>query len=527
MRLEYRAPWPIYVFIAGVVCAAVLALTAIFSRGEFPLWISAVVLLLSAANLLYFLWKPSKRRELTDEQPDIFKDAFASFTDDVRFRHTFIVAPSGAGKTNLLQHYLERDFDRVARRKCSVVIVDATGDLLNEVTRLDRFSGEDTPLVLADVGDTRFPLALSLFDFGLDKVSEENRDAVRATSKALLNYLFGSLMGVEMTGLQVPALSFALEVLIERPHSNLSDLKAFLQPGGWHEYVDIIDRLRPEVGDYFRQTDKSKEDRRAEVIRRIDTLLADPILSNMCNARETKLDLFAAMNRPSVTFINLPRKLLQDSLETFGRYFLARIILAAERRVDIPENRRFPCFLYLDEAQHVLKRDEKISDFMDGVRKYRVGGTFLTQGVGEFEHRPLDAILRNVNTIFATDLRDGTDARFARFMGTNAEFISGQPSRHFALRSEKYRKAVSIPVPRAGLFDEPRMSNEQYQALRDTMRERYATPVEVLYGRPEQAREVEVQILPPPTSSRQAPPPERPRPKRLGPPAQPKRPERY
>lgn len=423
-----------------------------------------------------------------------------NFDDETRFRHTFVVAPTGTGKTNLLQHFLKRDFDRVARGECSVIVMDATGDLYNDVTRLHRFAGINTPLVLADVSDGEYPLSISMFDFGLEKVSAKNRARVRATARDLINYLFGALLNVKTTGLQAPSLRYALEVLIECPDANLPDLMDFLKPGGWRKYEDLIDRLRPDLKRYFEENDRNVETakRNAEVVRRIEVLMSNAELSNMFRSRKSRLEFFEKMNEPCVVFINLERAVLREDLELYGRYFLARVLAAAERRIDVPERKRLPCFLYIDECQHILKNDERISDFMDGVRKYRVGGTFLTQGVGEFEHRPLDAILRNVGTIFATDLRDGAPERFARFMNTTGQFIAQQPQYHFAMVSKPaFPKAVSVPIPLATLFSEPKMSEAEHQKLIAITRQRYATPVAELYerpGRPEPPDE-----LPPPS----------------------------
>lgn len=413
-----------------------------------------------------------------------------AFDDETRFQHTFIVGPTGTGKTNLLHHFLERDFARAQKGECSVIVMDSTGDLLPELTRLEQFAIRDgeSRLVLADTNDDAFPLALSLFDLGLKKVSSENRAAFRNSATSLIAYLFRALLDMELTGHQTTALSFAIEVLVEVPSANLSDLIAFLKPNGAKRHQPTIDQMRPAVRSYFRDTFNSPDvqKRKNEVVARLDGLNARTELSNMFEAREARLNLFDEMNKGKVILINVPRQLLQkEGVEIFGRYFIAMILLAAERRVDIPERRRLPCFLYIDECQNVLYRDEKIAEMLDGVRKFKVGVTLLTQRVGDFNDRVLDAIIGNVATTFASKVKDPIASRFARFMNTRAEFITNQPDYHFALHSRHVTKAVSVPIPKATLTVQPRMTNEHFKDLRALMRERYATPVEELHRRVE------------------------------------------
>jgi hypothetical protein len=73
-------------------------------------------------------------------------------------------------------------------------------------------------------------------------------------------------------------------------------------------------------------------------------------LSRMFSSPKTKLNLFDAMSGGNVILINAPKSLLQeDGVEIFTRFFLANILLAAEKRQLLPQAARLPTFLYIDE----------------------------------------------------------------------------------------------------------------------------------------------------------------------------------
>lgn len=88
-----------------------------------------------------------------------------------RFEHQWIVAPPGAGKSTLLQYLILRDLDLVAESKASIVVMESNRDLIKAIEGLKQFApGErlDGKLVVIDAEDIEWPIALNLFDVGMD-----------------------------------------------------------------------------------------------------------------------------------------------------------------------------------------------------------------------------------------------------------------------------------------------------------------------------------------------------------------------
>ncbi len=94
--------------------------------------------------------------------------------------------------------------------------------------------------------------------------------------------------------------------------------------------------------------------------------------------RENKLDLFEALNAGKIILVNTAKDLLKDDGSAlFGRFFIAMLSQAALERSTIPEWKRTPTFVYVDEAQEYF--DDKIETILSQARKYRVGITLAHQ----------------------------------------------------------------------------------------------------------------------------------------------------
>ena len=56
--------------------------------------------------------------------------------EELRFSHTWVLAPPKTGKTQLIQWLVSHDLPKVARGEASVVVMDSQGDLINNLANL-------------------------------------------------------------------------------------------------------------------------------------------------------------------------------------------------------------------------------------------------------------------------------------------------------------------------------------------------------------------------------------------------------
>ena len=152
----------------------------------------------------------------------------------VRFEHAHIVGGSGHGKTQLLQTLILRDLDALRSRGGSLIVIDSQGDMISTITHLAAFSprvpGSLAPrLVLIDPNDIEHPPCLNLFDFGLDRLEHygaAEREKLLNGAIALYEYMFGALLGAELTERQGVIFRYLGRLLMTLPGATIHTLVA-------------------------------------------------------------------------------------------------------------------------------------------------------------------------------------------------------------------------------------------------------------------------------------------------------------
>jgi hypothetical protein len=126
---------------------------------------------------------------------------------------------------------------------------------------------------------------------------------------------------------------------------------------------------------------KKFDETRGQIRDRLWAVIANQTLERMFSNERNKLDLFTTMNRGSLILINTAKDLLkQEGCEILGRFFIALICQAAQERASIPEDKRMPTFVYIDEAHDYF--DQNMKSMFNEVRKYAVGLCIAHQNLG-------------------------------------------------------------------------------------------------------------------------------------------------
>ena len=402
----------------------------------------------------------------------------------IRFEHHWIISPPGTGKSTTLQYLINRDLDLVAEGKASVIVMESNRDLIKAIEGLKRFgAGGDLEdkLITIDVEDVEWPIALNIFDVGMDRINDaspRDREALLNSATSMLDYVFRALLGAEMTSRQSTLFNFTIQLLLQIPSATLDTLIDLMQPNGLRHYDKYVAQLDYDARRFFDLKFGSKEfeQTKSQVVDRLFAIKRIRTLSRMFSAPHTKLDLFTEMGNGRVILINAAKSLLQeDGVEIFSRFFIAMILLAAEKRQLLPQSERLPTYVYLDECHDVIRRDEKIPIILDQARKFRVALILAHQRLDQLTTPVLNALLGSTAIKFAAKLSDANAAALARNMGTSPEFILKQPAYSYAAHVRGLTgEAISIKIPLVDFMKMERMSSEEQEFVRDQMRERYA-----------------------------------------------------
>jgi hypothetical protein len=404
-------------------------------------------------------------------------------SEETFFSHMHVVGGSGAGKTQWLQtlilHHLEKD-DPPA-----LVVVDSQGDLINRLSHLALFDPDGgrlaDRLVLITPKNIAHPPAINVFDIPrsrIDRYDQATREQVVAGVIETFDYLFSGLIGADLTAKQSVFFRFVARLLLALPDTmgrNATILDMIELMDDHTRYAEAIASLpdiqrrffdRDFTGSTFRQT-------KEQIRYRLNAILENPTLERLFTSRTTKLDLFEELNRGSIILIDTAKDFLKGASGNFGRIFISLVLQAALERAAIPEHRRKPAFLIVDEAADYF--DSNIDDLLTTVRKYKLGCVFAHQFLDQCTASLRASLAANTSIKLAGGLSMSDARTLAPDLRTTPDFILSQPRLSFACHIRNVTQtAISLPVSHGLLESKPKLSAAAYDELLRRNRERVA-----------------------------------------------------
>jgi len=344
------------------------------------------------------------------------------FPEPQRLEHAVIIAGSGHGKSQFLEHLIVNDL--VKDDPPGIVLIDSKGDIVERLAKIEVFHPtegrlKDRIIVL----DPRDRPALNLFDVNFDEIGrydEVYREQVTNGVVSTYEYFFGSLLGAELTSKMSVIFRPLVELMIRIPGADIHTLIGAMDD--ITPYAEIIETLPKGIRLFLQNEfrDKSYAETKTQVKRRLYQMVQSETFDRMFSAAKNQIDFAAALNQGKIILINADKPYLQDYSAVFGRYFIALTINAAHRRAVIPEAKRKIVHLYIDEAAAYF--DQKTDELLTTLRSYKLGATFAFQYLGQAS----EALRASMNVNTSIKLMGGVegDAKtFAEPMRTTPQFI--------------------------------------------------------------------------------------------------------
>ncbi|HEV2817643.1 MAG TPA: DUF87 domain-containing protein [Allosphingosinicella sp.] len=308
-----------------------------------------------------------------------------------RLSHLYLVGKTGVGKSTLLATLALQDI--AAGR--GVAVIDPHGDLAARVNA-SLPPDERHRVTYLDATDPAQP-------FGYNPLRRVRDDKIPLAASGLLETmrkLWSASWGVRMEYV----LRNCLYALLEREGSTLPDILRMLAHERFRKAV--VARIRnPVVKDFWRmEFEKYPPRLKAEAIapiqNKVGALLADPMLYRLLVAPPVDLHFRSLMDEDGILIVNLSRgEIGEDSALVLGSLIVSTLGLAAFSRADVPEERRNPFFLYVDEFQSFTTLS--FVSMLSELRKYGLGITLAHQYLGQLAPEILAAALGNVGTLIS------------------------------------------------------------------------------------------------------------------------------
>jgi len=410
--------------------------------------------------------------------PKLFKFKIPfSIPQTKRFEHVQITGKTGHGKTQLLQKMILKDLLPVLNDEASLVVIDSQGDMIEKISKLKIFDPNmegnfADKLIIVDPTDPKKPPALNLFDFSLAGINASPRDQERLLNASieLYEYMFGSLLGAELTQKQDVIFNNLARLMTVVPGATVQHLLDFLEEDDTsiNQYIGKLSGVSRRFFD-SQYNDQQFKETKKQILWRLFKLFSQAGFERMFVNKKNAVDLYGAINSSKIVLINTAAAHLGDQpSKIFGRFFIALLAQATARRATIHESQRLPTYVYIDEASEYF--DDKVRTLVNKARKQKIALTMAHQELKQLTPDLLNTMRTTGTKITGrVTLPDAKD--FAGEMACKKEQLQQVRKVDFshaeynAYISDVTPTAVKIRVPFGSLESQTSMDARSYYQL--------------------------------------------------------------
>jgi len=308
-----------------------------------------------------------------------------------RARHVYVIGKSGTGKSTLLENMLIDDI----RERRGAAVIDPHGDLVDTVLEyIPNYRAND--VVVFDVGDRDFPIAVNMFEITDPKYKVVVASGVVGIFKKIFGYSWGPRLEYW--------LSSAVMALLDYPDPTLMMVPKIFTDKAFREKVvaKVQDPLIKDrwLSEYSKLDQKQQAETISPILNKVGQFLSSPIIRNIVGQPKSSIYFRQLMDEGKILLVKLAKgNIGEDNAALLGSMIITQIQLAAMSRADIPEKQRRDFYLYVDEFQNFAT--DSFQMILSEARKYHLSLTLANQYMAQLTPEIGSAIRGNVNTIIA------------------------------------------------------------------------------------------------------------------------------
>jgi hypothetical protein len=399
--------------------------------------------------------------------------------------HAWCIGRPGWGKTaGALELLISRLIERPENN--SLVIVDSQGStsLLDKITRLKTFQPggrHHGRLVVVNPRDIELPVRCSPFEIGKGD-GEEGSNA----AESLLSFIFADLFDSTMTEAQSLVFKQCVRLVRRIDGGNIRTLIEVLRNPD--DFAHDIAQLGPDARDFFENElgSKTYKDRKEEVRRRLQQLLAEPVFARMLGGSGKGLDLAKLLQDGAIVVVDTDKGYLGNQASArLGRLVIGMTLGAIFARTSIPERQRTLTSLIVDEAFEYFNSTSSLTSFLAQARKFSGSLCLAHQGISQIKALDLRNALAGtvgVQLIGGLDITEFrtmaprlnvSERELMRMEGARPE----RPQAEFMLKvAGRSATAMKVSIPLGSLGRLPQSTEREWQAVLEDARQRYGSP---------------------------------------------------
>ena len=324
--------------------------------------------------------------------------AVLALDDATRRRHLHVVGQTGTGKSTLLQHMIRQDL--AAGR--GVAVIDPLGNLAQAVLGLVP-SARAHELVYLNPTDLERPIGFNV----LEQVHPDKHAVVADDIISAFVHIWGPTAVADRSQ---QVLRNSIRALMDSPGTTLLAIPRLLTDPNYRSR--IIERIHdPVVLAYWHNQFGAYDEQFrtlviAPILNKLDAVLSAGALRNIIGQPKSTVDLKKIMDEGRILIVNMSKGTLgEGNAHLLGAFLVSKFAQAAFSRVDTPEAKRRPFYLYADEFQDYASSG--FTRILAQARNYALALTLAHQYLGQLSEALRQAVLGNAASFVA--LRVGAE----------------------------------------------------------------------------------------------------------------------
>ncbi|MDO8591328.1 MAG: type IV secretion system DNA-binding domain-containing protein [bacterium] len=310
---------------------------------------------------------------------------------DDRGRHMYILGQTGTGKSGALELLTISD---IYYNK-GFAVLDPHGDYAQHVLKFIP-SSRINDVIYFNPADTDYPIGFNPLEISDPSL----KGHISSQVVGVLKKLFADSWGPRLEYI----LRYTILALLDFPNSTMLDITRMLTDR--HFRQDVIKYIDDPVVKNFwtvefaSWNDKFASEAVAPVLNKVGAFTANPMIRNIVGQPKSTFDIRKIMDEGKILIVNLSRGLMgEDNAGILGSLVVTKIQLAAMGRADVPEDKRTPFYLYVDEFQNFAT--ESFATILSEARKYGLNLTVANQYISQMGEEVRGAVFGNVGTVMS------------------------------------------------------------------------------------------------------------------------------
>jgi len=309
--------------------------------------------------------------------------------EDDRRRHMYLIGKTGMGKSTVLENMIIEDI--WAGR--GVAVVDPHGDLAEKIIGYIP-TNRINEVIYFNPADMEYPIAFNV----VEQVAPHLRHLVASGLIGVFKKLWADSWG--------PRLEYILRntilAILDYPDSTLLGVTRMLSDKVFRRKV--IAKIQDPVvkafwvNEFAGYADKFASEAVSPIQNKVGQFLSSSLIRNIVGQVKSSIDMREIMDEGKILIMNLSKgRIGEDNSSLLGSMMITKIQLAAMSRVNIPENQRKDCYLYIDEFQNFTT--DSFANILSEARKYRLDLIMANQYIEQLGDVVKAAVFGNIGTL--------------------------------------------------------------------------------------------------------------------------------